>query len=281
MIRAGSALFVLALAARAGADVLPAPAPPLRNTDGEEHAYARISMGQPSSLTLSVETSPGTRVEFRAVRLPNGATLTPEPYPSPRVRVDWTPTEDDLGTFDAIVEATDGRTTVRKEIHYTVSDNWGGLLMPAVGASAFLPRASSDWGAVYGFPIQVVLAGWIRRNPSSGGSHGRVYFQVEPVVASKPRQKVGADVSFGFEVSFERMPKRRWLVPSWGLRLGDFVHGAAPGGNFWHVTPELGVYLWSDHGIMVTSALGYVVPLGSAFDAMRGPRASLGITLDL
>lgn len=275
-----SGVLLSALVTKATADVLPAPAPPLANTEGDD-AYARISIDRKTSLTISVETSPGTRVQFRAVRLPEGATLEQEPHPSPRARIDWTPTEDDLGSFDAIVEATDGRTTVRKTIHFTVSDSWGGVFVPAAGASVLVPRASADTGVVYGFPLQLVLATWIRRNQSSGASHGRFYVQVEPLVATKGRVKMGADVAFGFDASFERMPRRRWLIPTYGARLGDFVHGGVPGGNFWHLTPELGAHLWADHGVFVTAALGYVLPIGSDGASMRGPRAGLAITLDL
>lgn len=267
-------LPLLLTAPLARADVMPAPAPKLSNADGVDEGYARIPVGKQTSLILMVDTAPGKAVTYRAVQVPRGLTLVQEPHPSPRARLEWTPTEDDIGETDAIVEATDGRDTVRKTVHFVVHDNWASGLLPVVGASVHRAQV----GDLAGVPLQVALVAWAHRNTAPGASHGRIFLQVEPLRALFGQEKWGAELGLGFDASFESTPRRRWLIPSYGLSLGEVIHSAAVGGAFGHATPELGFYLWADRQVMISSSIGYVVPF-SSFSSMHGARAALSVTI--
>jgi hypothetical protein len=275
-VRPALAVGVLVVASPARADVLAAPAPKLANADGHDEGYAHIQLGRVSALTISVETAPGTPVTFRAVQLPKGMTLAQAPHPEPRATLSWTPTEEDLGASDAIVEVTDGRDTVRKTIHYDVHDNWASALLPSAGASAYLPRA----GTMVGVPLQLALFMWVRRNAASGASHGRVYAQIEPLHALHGERRAGAGFALGWDASLESAPRRRWLVPHYGLALGRAWHGQMPGGGVGYALPQLGAYLWASHGVFVHASAGFMVPF-SSFREQMGARVSLGATFEL
>jgi hypothetical protein len=277
-VRLGSALgfALVVVASPARADVLPAPAPPLA-VEGDDPTPAFANAGRQSTVFVSVDTAPGTRIEWKAVRLPRGAKLVPEEYPSPRARIEWAPSEDQLDDTDAIVEATDGRSRVQKRVRFEVHDSWYGGLMPSAGASFYAPRTGPS-GGFLGVPLQIALLGWIRRNDDAGPSHGRIYFHFEILRDTQGSSRTGTDIGFGFDASFERMPRRRWLIPGYGVRLSSFRHADAPDGGFWHVTPELALYLWAQHDLFVHAAFGWQVPF-SSFESMHGPRASLGLTM--
>lgn len=260
----------------AWADVMPAPAPKLRNTDGYDQAWARVRIGQESSLILSAETTPGHPLTFRAIKLPNGAVLTSEPHPSPRAKLTWTPTEDDIGSAEAIIEISDGHDTVRKTVTYEVYDEWGSGLCPSAGSSVDLSRS----GTIVGVPIQVALVMWAYRNSRSGSSHGRFYLQVEPIRTLFGEQRTGAGIGFGFDASFESTPRRRWLIPFYGLTFGSLLNKDLPDGGFGYALPQLGAYLWADHGIFVHASAGWLLPF-SAFADHHGLRANLALTFNV
>lgn len=189
----------------------------------------------------------------------------------------------DVGDNEILVEASDGSHTIQKTVQVQVVDEVEAYFLPGAGYSLLDPHDRSGLGTFQGFAVQIVLASWIHRNDKYGPSHGRVY--IDMAVLRSPREAVGAalDFSFGFDLSLERNPQRRFLLPYFGLRTGAFVnHALGDKGAVAHLTPLAGVHFYADRSIFLGAWAGYFLPLsGSNFDSLGGLRLQAGANFTL
>jgi len=189
----------------------------------------------------------------------------------------------DVGDNEILVEVSDGSHKVQKTIEVHVVDEVEAYFLPGAGYSLLDPHDRGALGTFQGFDVQIVLASWIHRNDKYGPSHGRVY--IDMAVLRSPREAVGAalDFSFGFDLSLERNPQRRYLLPYFGLRTGAFVnHALGDKGAVAHLTPLAGVHLYADRSIFLGAWAGYFMPLsGSNFDSLGGLRLQAGANFTL
>jgi hypothetical protein len=174
----------------------------------------------------------------------------------------WYPTNDDLGTYELLVTATDGQFKVAQTFTVEVSegprftrDEWTSYLLPGIGYSYYAPRIREQSGTFQGLEIELLFAGWIHRNENRGPSHGRVYLNAELLNSSDPDVPILFTYAFGFSLSLERNPRRNFLIPNYGLDIGHQSHDDL--GSRFQATPYAGLHLYSARNFFLSARLGY------------------------
>jgi hypothetical protein len=217
------------------------------------------------------------QIEFELIGLPDGATA--------KVAVDddlaeirWRPGRDDIGEHfvTARVRAR-GHPWNEAELKIVVTEEWETFFMPGAQYSLLVPEARDQFGVLQGVSIEYLVAGWIHRNENRGPSHGRFYIDID-LMRSTVTSDLGIIYSMGMTLSFERNPKRQFLIPYFGVELGgiyqkpetgDQVHAA-------QVNPLGGISLFASQNLFVNVTAGYMVPF-SHMEQLRGFRAKAGL----
>lgn len=192
---------------------------------------------------------------------PRGALFLPD-----TAQLSWNTTDDDLGKHQVTVTASDGKVRVTQVLTVEVveppigiprsnKNNWESYLMPGLGYSVYAPGDRDAFGTFQGVALELLIVTWIHRNENRGPSHGRVYVNAEILNSSDGDVPNLFAYSFGFSLSFERNPKRSWLIPVYGLDLGQVFHDDF--GSRFQATPYFGFHLFSDPNLFVSARGGY------------------------
>jgi hypothetical protein len=230
-----------------------------------------VPLGQPLSLTLVVNDLDGDRIELRVVPLPSGAQFDVD---SRTLR--WTPHA--VGDHVLRFVATDGslESSHTMLLHVTApaaprmkpvrppvggpqrsaetfERSWESYLLPGAGYAVYAPRGAGI-GAFGGLTLQVVIAAWIHQNDNRGPSHGRVYMSTE-LLQGNADQPLLFVYTFGTSLSFERNPRRAWLVPHYGVDFGGLISDTL--GNHFQTTPYLGVHAFASPNLFASVRGGY------------------------
>ncbi len=205
------------------------------------------------------------------------------------VLVTWTPQESDVGVYHVVATVTDGAHKVPREIKIVVEDEHESFFMPGVGFSMFVPNSPEKLGIFVGARVEILPAAWIHLNEKRGPSHGRVYLAFDILTSTK---RGPADLPYkgdvhdaliptiGFDLSLERNPARRWLVPFFGLEGGAFFQLNT--GTVACLEPLGGVHLFATQNVYLNLVGGYFLPLSSElFDDVRGVRGRLTFDFSL
>lgn len=253
--------------------------PPRFSYEAEEDRHVRAG----ESLELSVEASDPDYdpITFTVSGLPAGARS--RSGGKGLVVIHWPTGKSDTGTYRITIVATDGKGgSATKVINVVVEEKWESYFMPGLQYSTLAPVNRQMWGAFHGVSAEILFASWIHRNENRGPSHGRVYLDMDVLRSSKPNMPAAFDLSWGFDLSIERNPYRKFLIPFFGLKTGAFIHKDLYKGSVWHLTPQAGVYLFADKNLFVIGSVGYFLPVSAAqFDALRGLRATVGLNFSL
>jgi hypothetical protein len=220
-----------------------------------------------------IENESGTRSVSLAAVDPDGDPLTYSIQGVPRGAVflpatadlSWNTTDDDLGKHRVTVTVSDGQVRVTQVLTVEVVEpairmptrdrNWESYLMPGVGYSVYAPSDRDTFGTFQGVALELLIGTWIHRNENRGPSHGRVYVNAEILNSSDSDVPNLFVYSFGFSLSFERNPTRAWLIPVYGLELGQVFHDNF--GSRFHATPYFGFHIFSDPNLFVSARGGY------------------------
>jgi hypothetical protein len=140
-----------------------------------------------------------------------------------------------------------------------------------------------------GARIEILPAAWIHLNEKRGPSHGRVYLSFDILTSTKvgdaaPPFKGPVHDAFlpaiGFDLSLERNPARRWLIPFFGMEGGAFFQLNT--GTIAFLEPLGGVHLFASQNVYLNLVGGYFLPLSSeVFDDSRGVRGRLTFDFSL
>jgi hypothetical protein len=190
------------------------------------------------------------------------------------VEVTWSPTPDDLGVYKVIATVTDGKVTVEREIKIIVEDEHESFFMPGVGYSLWVPGDATTYGVFNGFSIEFLGVRWVHQNDKRGPSHGRVYLDFDVLFSSGAAAHT--DPAFmpvlGFDLSLERNPARRFVIPYFGLDGGALFQKQI--GTLGFVTAFGGVHLYSSRNVEIGLKAGYMLPFTSEqFGQVAGLRA--------
>lgn len=242
----------------------------------------RVKAGELLTVRLDASDPNDDPLTFQCRNLP----------PKARARVDgktsieilWKTQKSDHGTWDVECEVSDGKATTTKYVHISIDDDWQSYFMPGASFSMLQPVDRVAWGTFSGVSTEILLASWIHRNENRGPSHGRVYADMDILKSSRSGTASAFDLAMGFDLSLERNPSRKFLLPYFGLKTGAFMQKNLEEGRstVWHLTPLAGAYLWADQNLFITASAGYMLPVSAArFEDLRGLRANVGLNFSL
>lgn len=122
-----------------------------------------------------------------------------------------------------------------------------------------------------GFRLDIVR--WSHHNEDFGPGEGSLYFQAS-LLQSKSSEHLMGIYEGGLNLSFERNPKRRYLIPYFGFSTGGMFADDLPKGGFFQ--PNLGIQLYSHPNVVADVQGGYMFPT-DAVDKLHGFRAQASI----
>ncbi|HEU5074791.1 MAG TPA: hypothetical protein VFU02_11465, partial [Polyangiaceae bacterium] len=126
------------------------------------------------------------------------------------------------------------------------------------------------WGA----SVRISLFSWLHRSEAPGPGYGRLYLGAEFLLSSEDAIAPLFGYMVGFELSVERNPTRRLLIPMYGLEMGGLVHEEF--GNPFQATPFGGLLLFADRGLSLSARGGFRwVP--ARFDELSGAHVELAL----
>jgi hypothetical protein len=190
------------------------------------------------------------------------------------IQVTWAPTSSDLGVYDVTATASDGKTTVSRTIKMVVTEEHESFFMPGVGYALFVPGDPMTYGVFNGFSVEFLAVRWVHQNEKRGPSHGRIYVAFDVLFSTHSAVDPAFLPLLGVDMSFERDPGRRFLIPYFGLEGGAIFQKQT--GTLGLMTPLLGLHVYSAKNVEVGLRAGYMLPFSSEqFGQVAGLRARL------
>ncbi len=239
-----------------------------------------LQVGQRARVELAAYDALGRPLRYQAAALPKNAVIVPPKGRGPAA-LEWTPTPDDVGAQDLEITADSGGAQSTQRLHLSVEQSWRRLLTPAVAYTAYVPNTPDTWGVLQGVSIQLRLYSWLSASPRPGPAVGRVYLAFDILSSSKAEVSTALDLAAGLQLSLESAPARSWLIPHYGLEFGA-LFSRQLSATVAVVRPIGGVAIWWSTAFTIDLDLGYALPLsGAEFDALRGLRGRLGLSLAL
>ena len=223
----------------------------------------KTTPGSFASGEYKVNTSHLGPVSWHLEGAPNGATLDPKTG-----RLVWRAPRFAWSEGEAELVATQGErvASLRVKLEVRVDEESG--FRPGVGYTFWQPSALAEQ---HGTRVQVNFVDWSHQNDRHGPSHGQVYFLAD--IFGESGGGLTVLTGLGFNLSFERNPRREFLIPFFGLDGSFLVRGDAEGE--FTLAPYGGLYLWANRNAWVNLHGGYLIPLGASLDTHNGLRAGL------
>ena len=246
--------------------------------------YAEKS-GEDVQITISASDPDGDTLTLAVTGLPPGAGLTTTPQSTDgdgvshvTGTINWKPGDNQFGTYQMVATVSDGHSTVSQPFTQEIDEEWESYLTPGLQYSGWFPSEASTIGDYNGLSFEFLVFAWSHRNQNRGPSHGRIYMDIDLLKSTNASYPVLLAYSGGFDLSFERNPQRRFLIPYFGLEFGG-MHEAILG-NLVDAVPLLGVHLFVNRNIFVNLSAGYFVT-GRDVEKLQGPRIKLGLNFSL
>jgi hypothetical protein len=243
-------------------------------------------VGVTCTLDIDVTDADGDPLTLTTTPLPAGATLLPNgtggEYDSnakgsqKRLALQLKATADQTGEYPVTITASDGITTTTHDVTIEVTQEWEVYAMPGLSALSYDPRQLADTGGYAGASVECLIASWAHRNNKHGPSHGRVYVDLDLLF---PLSGHGGNMyayTAGADLTIERNPSRRFLLPYFGAEVGG-IHSAALG-DYFVAIPYGGVHVWADRNVWVDVSGGYVLP-GRNLDQLSGAWTKAGLDM--
>ena len=233
----------------------------------------------------------GTPYRWTITGAPSNATLDPT-----ALIFYWKPRTWHVGTHNITFTVSDGVNTASKTMVIKVREEWESFFLPGLAATTYIPENHAQLGIFNGISINYVFLAWVHRNEKRGPSHGRLYFKVDILDSTEKDIEDMIYYAFGLDLSFERNPRRPFLIPVFGLEMGgSYTSRLVPTegctvsetetcmeklGGVFHITPTFGVHLWSDRNFFVSLTGGYTFPVQD-YENLRGWRVNLGLNFTM
>lgn len=192
------------------------------------------------------------------------------------VDVLWTPGDGEAGIHDMAMQVTDGRQQAERKVRVVVEHIHHAWMAPGVLTGIYIPNAPDKLGVFMGGGIEMVLYAFTQKGHPWFPSHGRFYFDLEVLGSTQPRVDGMLNGLFGFDISLERSPARRYLLPVLGAEVGIAFQKQT--GTFGWGMPLAGLYLYSSPKIRFALRGGYLLPTTSDQDT-RGVRISASLDM--
>ncbi|MDA3864425.1 MAG: putative Ig domain-containing protein [Deltaproteobacteria bacterium] len=252
-----------------------------RNYSIRDKKYLKV--GKKFKLTIN---NYNTNYKWEISGLPRGAIFNETTR-----QLVWIPKSYQAGKHLLTFTVSDGNKKASKIIELKVQEKWEAFFLPGLNYTGYVPANSKDLGIYNGISINYIFLSWAHRNDKRGPSHGRIYFKLDIMQSTKTDVPDLIYWAGGVDLSFERFPKRNFLIPFFGLELGGSYSsrtitesGCTPEnpsectkeiGGVFHITPTFGIHLWVDRNFFVTLSGGYSFPVED-YENLKGWRVNLG-----
>lgn len=222
-----------------------------------------------------IEVSVGDRVSMHVPRQEGGATYHLEGLPQSAVAraendsiaVTWEPRDPDVGTHHVMVEVQEGSGEERRQISIVVNERGHQIFVPGAIASAFVPNDLQNLGLFAGGGVEIVLFSYAEQGSVWVPSHGRFYLDAMAFGSTHTNVDPLFSLGLGFDLTLERSPGRRYLLPYVGVQTGIAYQNQV--GSFGWAMPLVGIYPWASHVVRVAFQGGYLLPTTASQD-LRG-----------
>lgn len=156
--------------------------------------------------------------------------------------------------------------------------NFEAFFMPGLGYSLYTPKEADSTGLFNGITVNYLLYSKMYQNNDPGPSIVRFYTKLSIMKSDEKEIKDLFCYSVGLSFSFEKNPKRSYLVPFFGLEFGGLSQ--SQWGTTGQFTPTLGLHLASKRNLFLNLQGGYVYPITN-FDILQGVYLEAGINFAL
>jgi hypothetical protein len=218
----------------------------------------------------SLEVSVGDKIDLRVPRQDSAAVYSLEGLPIDAVAkadadgilVHWEPIDADVGTHRVRVDVHQGDEGYVKTVRFVVNEHGQQLFVPGAISTLYVPNDTGNLGAFIGGGIELVFFFYASQGNMWVPSHGRFYLTAVVLASTQP----GIDPLFsgavGFDLSLERTPNRRFLLPYVGIQSGVAFQQQV--GTFGWAMPLAGVYPWASRSLRISVQGGYLLPTTAA-----------------
>lgn len=202
------------------------------------------------------------------------------------VIVDWTPNEGDVGSYELTLKAADPHGAMtEKKVKLTVEEDVNNFVMPGIEYALFVPNDEppdamkpDKIGIFQGARVEFCVWCYVHRSDKRGPAIGKTYIAFDLMASSEKTSSALFNAVVGFNLSFEKNPSRRFLLPFFGAEVGIWYQKATE--TLGMATPQLGIHLWSSGNFGVTMKAGTLLPFSSyRLGQIVGLRAGLGFNL--
>ena len=156
--------------------------------------------------------------------------------------------------------------------------NFETWFMPGLSYTFYQPKGSDSTGSFSGIAVNYLIFANMAQNNNPGPSHLRFYTKLSIMKSSKKDINDLFCYSIGLSLSFEKNPKRSYLVPFFGLEFGGLSQ--SQWGTTGQFTPTLGVHIISKRNLFINLQGGYVYSI-TKFDMLQGLFMEFGINFAL
>lgn len=146
-------------------------------------------------------------------------------------------------------------------------------LSPGLSYSLFRLGGSGQRTLLHGPSLEIALLSYRDLLAENGPSHWRLFFELSILQHAEEEATPWGLWGGGLEMSLEGRPGREWLIPTLGFQAGQLF---TPSLTVGHVTPSVGLYVWSSENVLVHLKGSYFLP-PTALDSLRGWRAEAGV----
>jgi len=222
-----------------------------------------------------VEVSVGDRVSMHVPRQEGGATYHLEGLPQSAVAraendsiaIAWEPRDADVGTHRLAVQVQQGEEGDTRTVQIVVNERGHQFLVPGAMASVFVPNDLQNLGLFAGGGLELVIFSYAEQGSVWVPSHGRFYLDAMAFASTHANVDPLFSLGLGFDLTIERSPGRRYLLPYVGIQTG--IAYQQQSGSFGWAMPLVGIYPWASHFIRVSLQGGYLLPTTASQD-LRG-----------
>lgn len=139
--------------------------------------------------------------------------------------------------------------------------------MPGGQAALYKPSGVAKPYIGGGFRLDVFR--WSHHNDDFGPAEGSIFFQASLLQSPSSEHTLGI-YEGGVTLSFERNPRRRYLIPYFGFSTGGMFADDLPKSGF--VQPIAGLHLYSHPNVIADIQGGYMFPTDEV-DKLHGFRS--------
>lgn len=144
-------------------------------------------------------------------------------------------------------------------------------MMPGGDATLYKAAGVSKPYIGGGFRLDVVR--WSHHNDDFGPGEGSLFFQASLLQSPSSEHTLGI-YEGGVTLSFERNPRRRYMIPYFGFTTGGMFADDLPKAGF--VQPITGLHLYAGPHVVADVQGGYVFPTDDV-DRLQGVRAQVAV----